>query len=713
MPFSVTCPSCGKSFQLAQEIYERKVAGKVVSIKCKQCQSGIRIDATEPGGLKVIGSTPAGAAEAPAPTGAQAARARQATLIGMMGPSGKPVTTGASDAGALWAVDAGGTGEDRELDDAAIAREIAAGAVTAQTLVWRDGMGDWLEVSKIPELAKHLPSAKKPEPAKVAAPLPAARAKQPSAPGIAAPAPAPAVKAAAPLVNPAPAVKAAAPVAKAPAPAAPVVKAPAPAAPAARAPAAPAIPSMVSEDDDEEATMIFRSSAEAVAKLGLDVPSDEESSPGAPRPAAGRAAVAAPLPAAGRAAATAKAPSAPRNPAPAAKAPSAPLNPAPAVKAPSAPLNPTPTAKAPSAPLNPAPTAKAPSAPLNPAPAASPPAPPPLPAAATPLPSPPAPAAAPPAPPPPPRAKQPSAPVLPRGLTAPPEPQPPPSPPPPPAEDAPAAALPPVRPRQQSAPVWPRGLTPPPDRPNPLGGAPTPPPTAPPFVPTQNPFAGGGAAPGQMAQLAPNPFAVATTTDLEYAPPRSKMPLVIGGIVALVAAAGVAFAVLGSGSHPPPPPVPAAPPTPPPQTLTPPPQADTQAAETSTPPAHPSDDIAGTPRPSPGASGDFSQMFAAGAEKAQKGGSTGSAKAFDAEDAKTAVAAVLKLVAACKEPGGPTGQSAAAVTFDASGHVSSVTVGAPFSGTSTGTCIIGAFKNAKMPPFSGLPGTISQPVSLL
>ena len=712
MPFSVTCPSCGKSFQLAQEIYERKVAGKIVSIKCKQCQSGIRIDATESGTLKVIGSTPAGA-EAAAPTGAQAARARQATLIGMMGPSGKPVTASTNESGALWAVDASGAGEDRELDDATIAREIGSGAISADTLVWRDGMGDWLEVSKIPELAKHLPSAKKPEPAKVAAPLPAARGKQPSAPEVAAAAPAPApVKAPAPAVNPAPAPKApatagkpAAPTAKAPAPAAPAAKAPAPAA----KPAAPAIPSMVSEDDDEEATMIFRSSAEAVAKLGLDAPaSEEEAAPAAPRPAAGRPVVAAPLPAAGRPAApAAKAPSAPLNPAPAAKAPSAPLNPAPAAKAPSAPLNAP--AKAPSAPLNPAPAAKAPSAPLN--------APPPLPVAAAPAP-PPLEPAAPPAPPPPPRAKQPSAPGLPRGLTLPepqpaPPPPPPPSPPPPPATDEPAAALPPVRPRQQSAPGWPRGLTPPPDRPTPLGGAPTPPPTAPPFMPTQNPFAAAGAGAGQMGQLAPNPFAVATTTDLDYAPPRSKTPLVIGGLVLVLAAAGIAFALMGSGAHPPPPPVPAAAPTPPPQAPTPTPaQAETQAGETPQP-AHPSDDIAGAPHPVASAGGDFSQMFAAGAEKAQKGGTGGSAKAFDAEAAKTAVATVLKLVAACKEPGGPTGQSSAAVTFDASGHVSSVTIGAPFSGTSTGTCIIGAFKNASMPPFSGLPGTIAQPVSLL
>src|SRR3954463_8570286 len=120
MALSVTCPSCGKSFQLAQEIYDRKVAGKIVSIRCKQCQAGIRIDATQPGGLRVLGATPS------TNESAQGVRARQPTLIGMMGPGGA-VTSGASAEGALWAVDSGGSGEDRELDDATIAREIAAG----------------------------------------------------------------------------------------------------------------------------------------------------------------------------------------------------------------------------------------------------------------------------------------------------------------------------------------------------------------------------------------------------------------------------------------------------------------------------------------------------------------------------------------------------------------------------------------------------------
>jgi hypothetical protein len=72
----------------------------------------------------------------------------------------------------------------------------------------------------------------------------------------------------------------------------------------------------------------------------------------------------------------------------------------------------------------------------------------------------------------------------------------------------------------------------------------------------------------------------------------------------------------------------------------------------------------------------------------------------------------LKAAAACKEPGGQMGQASATITFEASGNVSSVTVGAPFAGTTTGTCIITAFKRAKVAPFSGLPGTVSQTISL-
>jgi hypothetical protein len=637
MAFSVSCPSCGKSFQLAQEIYDRKVAGKVVSIKCKQCQVGIRIDATEPGTLKVLGATPiAGGSDsvgahppaaaapkaAPKPEAAQQPiRARQPTLLGMMGSGGQPITKSpaaesAPSEGALWAVDSGGTGDDREIDDMTIGREIATGKLSATTLVWRDGMSDWLEIGKIPQLARLLPKPKGEAP-KVAAPLPAARAKQPSAPVV-------------------------------PAPAAPPARAPLPSAP------------IITEADEEEATMIYRSSPDAAEKYGLPELPPEPPAAAAPPPAAGR-------PAAGQP------PSAPKAaPPPAAGRP------------PSAPMAAPPPA------------------------AAAPPPPPPAP-----------PAAAPPPPAPPPPAPPASAP---QAAPAPPPPPPPPSPPPPGVAGAepPPPVPPPMRAKQPSAPGYPKGLTPPP----PLAQPPAPPPVpsppppapsmgAPPFVPTANPYAAPQASAGHpsgLAQLAPGPFASPTTTDLEFPEPRKKTPLIIGAVVLVLALGGIAVAVTSSSSPPAPPPVPAeAPPSP---TATAPvtTPTNTPVPDAPMPTTAPQDDIAGRPAPSAASGSDFSQMFAQGVEKAKKSDSS-DAKGFDAEEARTAVAGVLKSVAACKEAGGATGQSSAAVTFDASGHVSSVTIGAPFAGTSTGTCIITAFKAAKVTPFSGLPGTVTQPVS--
>lgn len=265
-----------------------------------------------------------------------------------------------------------------------------------------------------------------------------------------------------------------------------------------------------------------------------------------------------------------------------------------------------------------------------------------------------------------------------------------------------------MRAKQLSAPGFPVGLTPPPARPG------SPPPAAAygkmPFGAPPASAAGAGQS-GAMGQLAPNPFAGASSTDLVIPEPEKKKTGLIVGIVIVVLAAGGAAVALGtSKSAPPPPPVP---------TVTTPPPTDTPttgptAARESAPTAQQTGgELPSGPRPAAGQTGsDFSQMFAAGAEKA-KGGAAGGTKAFDAEEARSALSGVLKSVAACKEPGGPQGQSNAAITFAPNGQVTGVTIGAPFSGTTTGTCIIGAFKAAKVAPFSGLPGTVSQPVSLL
>ena len=108
-------------------------------------------------------------------------------------------------------------------------------------------------------------------------------------------------------------------------------------------------------------------------------------------------------------------------------------------------------------------------------------------------------------------------------------------------------------------------------------------------------------------------------------------------------------------------------------------------------------------------SGNFSDLFSKGVKGS---GSAPGTKGFDEAAARAALADLLKTAAECKEPGGPTGQASATVTFEPGGSVSGVTVGAPFAGSSTATCIVTTFKRARIAPFSGLPGTVSQVLSL-
>src|SRR6185369_10344391 len=69
MPFPITCTACLKTFSIADDVYERKVKGRVVTIKCKQCQAGIRVDGTSDSPLAAISDSarPPPVAEAAAP----------------------------------------------------------------------------------------------------------------------------------------------------------------------------------------------------------------------------------------------------------------------------------------------------------------------------------------------------------------------------------------------------------------------------------------------------------------------------------------------------------------------------------------------------------------------------------------------------------------------------------------------------------------------
>jgi len=87
---------------------------------------------------------------------------------------------------------------------------------------------------------------------------------------------------------------------------------------------------------------------------------------------------------------------------------------------------------------------------------------------------------------------------------------------------------------------------------------------------------------------------------------------------------------------------------------------------------------------------------------------------FDRGAASASLSSAAGTAKGCSVPGGggPSGSAKVQVTFAPSGRVSSVSVGPPYAGTPTGSCIAGAFKGAKVPPFSGQPVTVSKTVTL-
>jgi len=47
MPFTVSCSACNSRFLLGDDLFRRKVSGKVVTVKCRACNAEISVDATE------------------------------------------------------------------------------------------------------------------------------------------------------------------------------------------------------------------------------------------------------------------------------------------------------------------------------------------------------------------------------------------------------------------------------------------------------------------------------------------------------------------------------------------------------------------------------------------------------------------------------------------------------------------------------------------
>ncbi|MBN1612650.1 MAG: DUF4339 domain-containing protein [Polyangiaceae bacterium] len=101
MPFPISCAACGATFNIPDDIYRRRVAGRVVNIRCKQCKADILVDGTA-GELSAQGASPrppaTGQSPQPAPQtpvapAAQQVRSESSTAVTNLGSepaSGSP-----------------------------------------------------------------------------------------------------------------------------------------------------------------------------------------------------------------------------------------------------------------------------------------------------------------------------------------------------------------------------------------------------------------------------------------------------------------------------------------------------------------------------------------------------------------------------------------------------------------------------------------------
>src|SRR3954452_1417058 len=99
----ITCQACQSKYTIADD----KIQGKVAKIRCRKCGATVLVDASAQGGTN--GSTP----------------------------------STPSSPGETWSVSVA-EGDQRSMRMDEIVDAYNGGVITAETFVWKDGMGDWV-----------------------------------------------------------------------------------------------------------------------------------------------------------------------------------------------------------------------------------------------------------------------------------------------------------------------------------------------------------------------------------------------------------------------------------------------------------------------------------------------------------------------------------------------------------------------------------------
>ena len=137
----ISCQSCAAKYTIADE----KVVGKVIKLKCKKCSSTIVVNGNDPGVLAQLQQ--AGGDAGGFDDQAATQLLSQPPQLDMGGGNPDEWTVSVTD------------DDQRTMTTAQILTEYAKGALNADTYIWKDGMGDWLPIHQVPDLAPLLSAA--------------------------------------------------------------------------------------------------------------------------------------------------------------------------------------------------------------------------------------------------------------------------------------------------------------------------------------------------------------------------------------------------------------------------------------------------------------------------------------------------------------------------------------------------------------------------
>jgi predicted Zn finger-like uncharacterized protein len=159
----VACQHCGAAYSVA----DAKVAGRKLKLRCKKCSEPIVVDGTEP------------RLSAQPPRESARAAELESTPVVPLAPVASAAAVSAieeEEDAASWHIAVGdGTQGPYTLDE--LVSFLAAGNITADTLVYRDGAADWTRATEVDELRNVTPARPVPPPPSVRPSAAGARAR--------------------------------------------------------------------------------------------------------------------------------------------------------------------------------------------------------------------------------------------------------------------------------------------------------------------------------------------------------------------------------------------------------------------------------------------------------------------------------------------------------------------------------------------------------